>query len=41
MGLSPREAFASLRFSFSVLNTLDEAGYAAEVAASIAQGIAA
>jgi cysteine desulfurase len=41
MGLSPEEAFASLRFSFSVLNTNEEAIVTADAAAAIAQEIAA
>ena len=41
MGLAPHDAFSSLRFSFSILNTLDEAVTAAATAASLAQDIAA
>lgn len=41
MGLSPEEAFASLRFSFSILNTNEEAIVSADAAAAIAQEIAA
>lgn len=41
MGLSPEEAFSSLRFSFSILNTNDEAILAADAAAAIARDIAA
>lgn len=41
MGLTPKDAFASLRFSFSILNTMDEAIGAAETAASLVQEIVA
>ncbi len=40
MGLTPDEAFASLRFSFSILNTRDEAIIAADAAADFAREIA-
>jgi cysteine desulfurase len=41
MGLSPTEAYASIRFSFSILNTVEEAQFAADTAASVVQEIAA
>ena len=40
MGLSEAEAFSSLRFSFSVLNTMEEAGRAARLVASTVAGMA-
>jgi cysteine desulfurase len=40
MGLSPKEAFSSLRFSFSVLNDVEQAREAAEVAAALARELA-
>jgi cysteine desulfurase len=41
MGLSQEEAFGSLRFSFSIYNTLEEATSAAETTVSLVQDIAA
>ncbi len=40
MGLSEAEAFSSLRFSFSVMNTMEEAERAARLVASAVAGIA-
>lgn len=40
MGLSERQAYSSVRFSFSVLNTLEEALRAAGIVAEIAEEIA-
>jgi cysteine desulfurase len=40
MGLSAREAFASLRFSFSVLNDIQQAQTAADIVAVLVLGIA-
>lgn len=40
MRLSEAEAFSSLRFSFSVMNTMEEAGRAARLVASTVAGIA-
>ncbi|ACL55677.1 cysteine desulfurase family protein [Methylobacterium nodulans] len=40
MGLSTKEAFSSLRFSFSILNKIEEAVEAADIAAELAKAIA-
>jgi cysteine desulfurase len=40
MGLSPRDAFSSLRFSFSILNDIGEALGAADIAAELVREIA-
>jgi cysteine desulfurase len=37
MGLSEEDAFSSLRFSFSILNTMEDALEAAEIVAAEAQ----
>ncbi len=40
MGLSERQAYSSVRFSFSILNSMEEALRAADIAANIAEEIA-
>lgn len=40
MGLTEKQAYSSVRFSFSVLNSMDEALRAADIAANIAEEIA-
>jgi cysteine desulfurase len=39
MGLSEQEAFSSVRFSFSILNSMDEATRAARIVADTVRGM--